>query len=178
MNVSRYCVVLAIGMFLSGCNMASQTIGLSEREWQFVPYSQRLLLLSQHVQNQSQWCRADRLIDTTAPGIIVHLISGRAQFWPGKMTASMMPTEFRLIPGDCQSVVLNAPDENHQTTLRVYYDGNAVILDPLFYEFTASRGTLEINKHPAWKDGMTYTGLSTRGYASMTRLVMNIHEDI
>lgn len=168
--------LITLSIYLGGCQSFSQSVGLSEREWAFTSTPQKLAMLNSHFNNKGSWCHKQKLVNHAQAPIYIELESAYATLWPGKVNKPIKPLGLFLQPGDCVNVALQSKDHQYQSQLDLFYDGRSLILDPLFYDYASSSGTLQIDKHPLWLDGFSYVNLSTKGYASLNKLKLTIHE--
>lgn len=168
--------LMILSIYLGGCQSFSQSVGLSDREWAYTPALQKMAMLNNHINNKGNWCQKQTFVNHAQAPIFIELESGYASLWPGKVNKPIEPLRLLLKPGDCVNVALQSKDHQHQSQLDLFYDGRSLILDPLFYDYASSNGTLQIDKHPLWLNGFSYSNLSTTGYASLNKLKLTIHE--
>lgn len=160
---------------LAGCAVTPDKLGISPQQWQSMNESQKQKLLNDyHEAHQNLEAKAKRTV-YKGPEIVVYLSGGKAMMPPFTEAYSFRPIQFEMKPGECHNLPLFSVDDAHHVQLSACYNGLTLILDPSRYATSENDGSLRFNYNPLWKRGFSYNGVSSSGYARLSKVSVTIN---
>jgi hypothetical protein len=108
------------------------------------------------------------------PSIRISLEHGTAIMPPFTRSVPYQSVVWNMRPGQCRWIWLHSQNDQQTVHLVVCYDGLILRIDPSRYELETKDGSLNITYTPLWERGLTYTHLSSTGYARLHEVDMTV----
>lgn len=166
-NISYRCLGIAIVaavVLLSGCSTASR-LGFSNAQWQGLTPTQRQQYTQGYHQVKEQ--KKEQPKTYAGPPLSIYFERGTAKMPPTFHSYRFQTVNFHIKAGDCRTIPLRSIDTRDHVGMRVCYNGLTLSLDPSRYQLSKANGSLHFNYSPIWKQGFTYSGVNTTGFAQL-----------
>ena len=159
-------------LLLSAC-FSPIELGISENEWQKLTSEQQQKILDNY--RAVMHAKMEEQTQLGEQKIQVNIAGGKAMLPPFVRYSTYTPLKFFILDGECKYVDLcNVTSGCVQ--LNVCYKNKVLLLDPSLYKLDQQEASLRIYYSPLWRDGFTYTNITTDGYAKLKNVEITLKE--
>jgi hypothetical protein len=161
---------------LAACSIGPRQIGLTQQAWQQLNKQQQKQHIQRYEELHNYFMHQAVTGKEKGPAIKVSIYYAKAMFPPFEKALYIKPASIIMPDGSCRKLQLIASEsrERRKTKLSLCYIKNLLSLDPSYIDENKKQGTLFINHHPVWVQGVTYNNLQSKGYVRLQNCALRI----
>lgn len=182
-------------MFLAGCGISPQRLGVSDEEWASYDKAHRMQLLNNYHKIEMENTVADTEQDATkhvneenkdkgsaanaSEALKVSISGGKVMMPPFVEWQPYKPFDFLISKNECIDAAIMQADSDVETSLRSCYKDDILYVDPSRYDIAKKDGSINFHFSPLWAQakGFTYAKISSDGYVRLKDVNVNIKQD-
>jgi len=174
---SFFILLTFVVIFLSGCAVAPERLGISEATWNKYPPAKQKEL--RNLYYQAEKIREEQ---KKSPGtslqkpLFVTIHDGKILMPPFAAWYSYQTKSFVINKETCLDNEISQIKGEEKINLRTCYKKGILYLDPSQFEQEKILGTVQFLYNPLWEQGMSYKNINTTGYVKLKNATVTIQE--